>query len=69
VRGIVPKAAWHWGGDSSDANDSFGASDSTPSCVCFTLPQGSAGGHCLIPCSFGTNTYRKKMYRKKWRRL
>jgi hypothetical protein len=31
VWGIMPKAAWHWGGDSSVAKDSFGAPRSTPS--------------------------------------
>jgi hypothetical protein len=30
VWGIVPKAAWHWYGDSSVANDPFRASSSTP---------------------------------------
>jgi hypothetical protein len=34
VRGIVPRAAWHWSGDSSVPNDPFGAQGSTPSYVC-----------------------------------
>jgi hypothetical protein len=31
VCGIMLKAAWHWGGDSSITNDPFGAPGSTPS--------------------------------------
>jgi hypothetical protein len=49
VWGIVPKAAWHWGGDSSVTNDPLGAPGSTPPYVCLLPPWGSAGGHCLIP--------------------
>jgi hypothetical protein len=49
VWGIVSKAAWHWGGDSSVANDPFGAPGSTPSYVCLTPSWGSADGDCLIP--------------------
>jgi hypothetical protein len=49
VWGIVPKAAWHWGGDRSVVNDDFGAPDSTPSNVCFPPKWRSAGGDCLVP--------------------
>jgi len=30
VEGIVPKAAWHWGGDSSVVDDPLGESGCTP---------------------------------------
>jgi hypothetical protein len=49
VWGIVPKAVWHWGGDSSVENELFGAPDSTPTYVCLQPIWGSAGGDCLIP--------------------
>jgi hypothetical protein len=47
--GIVLKTGWHWGGDSSVANDPFGALGSTPSHTCFPPAWCSAGGDCLIP--------------------
>jgi hypothetical protein len=47
--GIVPKATWHWDGDSSAANDPFGAPDSTQWYVCLPPARGSAGCDCLIP--------------------
>jgi hypothetical protein len=37
VWGIVPKAAWHWGGGSIVTNNSFGTPDRTPLCVCLAL--------------------------------
>jgi hypothetical protein len=46
--GIVPKTAWHWGGDISIANDPFGAPGSTPSFVCLPPTWGFASGDCLI---------------------
>jgi hypothetical protein len=47
--GIVPKAAWHWGGVSSVPDDPFGALGSTPSYVCFPPAWGCDGGDSLIP--------------------
>jgi hypothetical protein len=49
VWGIVPKAAWHWGGDSSVTNDPLGAPGSTLSYVCLPPAWGSAACDCLIP--------------------
>jgi hypothetical protein len=42
--GIVPKAAWHWGGDNCVANKAFGAPGSTPWYVCLPPAWGSADG-------------------------
>jgi hypothetical protein len=47
--GIVPKAAWHCGGDNSVTKDLFGAPGSTPSSACLPPAWGSADGDCLIP--------------------
>jgi hypothetical protein len=58
VWGIVPKAAWHWGGDSSVANDPFGAPGSTRSYVCVTIAWGSAD--CDCSSSSGTNMNHKQ---------
>jgi hypothetical protein len=54
VWGIVPKAAWHWGGDNNVTNNPFGAPGCCPSYVCLPPTWGSAG--CC-----GTNMYRKKL--------
>jgi hypothetical protein len=59
---IVPKSAWHWGGDISVTNDPLGAPGITPSYVCLPPTWGSAPGYC------GTNTDHKKSG-DKWRRL
>jgi hypothetical protein len=48
VWGIVPKAAWHWGSDSSVQKDPFRAPGSTLSYVCLPPLWGSAGGDCLM---------------------
>jgi hypothetical protein len=34
---VVPKAAWHWGGDSSVTIDHFWAPGCTPMCTCLPL--------------------------------
>jgi hypothetical protein len=47
VRGIMPRAAWHWGSDSSIVNDPTGAPGSTPLYLCLPPIQGSAGGVTL----------------------
>jgi hypothetical protein len=59
VWGIVPKAAWHWGGDSSVANDPFVAPGSTPSCVRLPPVRDCAGGDWLIYRFLGTNVDHK----------
>jgi hypothetical protein len=46
---IVPKAAWHWGGDSSVVYYPFGAPGGTPSYICLPPTWGCTGGDCLIP--------------------
>jgi hypothetical protein len=50
---IVPKPAWHWGGDSSATNDPFGAPGSTPSYVCLPLAWGSVDGDFNSPVLVG----------------
>jgi hypothetical protein len=49
VWGIVPRAAWHWGGDSSVTNNAFGAPGSTPLYQCLPHARGSAGGDFRSP--------------------
>jgi hypothetical protein len=48
VWSIVPKAALHWGGDCSVANDPFGVPGSTLSYACLPPAWRSADGSCLI---------------------
>jgi hypothetical protein len=54
VWGIVLRAAWHWGGDSSAINNPLGAPGSTPSYLCLPLTRGSAGGDYYFPITRGT---------------
>jgi hypothetical protein len=51
--GIVPKAAWHWGGDSSVTKGPFGAPGNTPSYVCLPHSWGSVGGDFNSPVLVG----------------
>jgi hypothetical protein len=55
----VLKAAWHCGGGSSVAYDSFGSLGSTPSYICLPHPCTSAGGDCVIPWFLWTNMDKK----------
>jgi hypothetical protein len=47
VEGIVLKAAWHWGGDSSVINDRLGEPGRTPLYVGLTSACGSVDGDCF----------------------
>jgi hypothetical protein len=49
VSGIVLRAAWHWGGDSSVANNPFGVPGITLSYQCLPLAWGSVGGDFCSP--------------------
>jgi hypothetical protein len=50
----VPRAAWHWGGKGSVANDPLGAKGSTPLYLCLPHVWGSAGGDRYFPITRGT---------------
>jgi hypothetical protein len=62
---IVPKVAWYWGGDSSVANNPYGAPGSTQSYVCFPPAWGFEGGDCLIPRFLWDVCGPQEIYRKK----
>jgi hypothetical protein len=49
----VPRAAWHWGGDSSAINDPLRAPGSTSLYLCLPLIRGSAGGDYYFPITHG----------------
>jgi hypothetical protein len=63
--GIVPKAAWDWGGDSSVANDPFGTPDSI---LYICLPPAWVCWWCLFnsPVLVGL-IWTTRNYRTKWR--
>jgi hypothetical protein len=50
----VPRAAWHWGGDSSAVDDPLRAPGSIPLYLCLPLLRGSAGGDYYFPTTRGT---------------
>jgi hypothetical protein len=48
VEGIVPKAAWHWGRDSSVVNDPLGEPGCTPLYVSILSVWGSVDGALMF---------------------
>ena len=48
VEGIVLKAAWHWGRDSSVVKDPLGEPGRTPVCVGLPSTCGSVDGDCVF---------------------
>jgi hypothetical protein len=59
----VPRAEWHWGGNSSAVNNLLGAPGSTPLYLCLPHVRGSAGGDYYFPITRGT--LMEKMQNKK----
>jgi hypothetical protein len=64
VWGMVPKAAWHWGGDGSVANDFFGAPGSTRRYVCLS-PEWEALRVVTYYFPYGSNMTTRN-YRRNW---
>jgi len=54
VSGIMPRAAWYCGGDSSTTNNPFRAPGSTPLYLCLPPICGSVGGDCYLPITHDT---------------
>jgi len=52
VEGIVLKAAWHWGSDSSVINDRFGEPGHTPLYVGLMSACGSVDDDCMFSTHF-----------------
>jgi hypothetical protein len=50
----VPRAAWHWGGDRSAANNTLRAPGNTPFYLYLPPIRGSAGGDCYFSITRGT---------------
>lgn len=54
-RGIMLRAAWHWDGESSAANNPLKAPGSTLVQVCLQTARGTAGDDCYFPFNCGTH--------------
>ena len=52
--GIVPRAAWHWGGDGSFVNTPLRIPGGTPLYLCLSPFRGSVGSDHYCPITGGT---------------